>query len=197
MIFNMYMLYQQHVLGRLRTLLSGQMEIAAEQRARAEAFDELSILDPLTGLFNRRFCEGRMPSEIARAEGGYPLVLLLLDLDNFKGINTYFGYSAGDLVLKEFARQLTNAIRGSDIAMRLGGDDFLVILVDCKPEKVDTVLSRIRDFEIETGNFKIPVSSSRGWAQYELGDTSEDLFKRACEALHANKAMHLTHALQL
>lgn len=198
LIFNIYMLYQQHVLGRLRTRLSSQIEVAAEQQARAQAFYELSILDPLTGLYNRRFSEGRLRNEIARAEKcGYPLVVLLLDLDNFKGINDCYGHSVGDLVLKEFARRLSNATRGSDVAVRLGGDEFLVILADCPPEKVDTVLSRIRDFEVETNHYKIPVSSSRGWVQYRLAETAEELLKRADEALYANKAIDITQAPQI
>src|SRR6202162_305511 len=88
LIFNVYMLYQQHLLRQLRNHLSGQMEVATEQRVRAEALYELAILDPLTGLYNRRFSEEQLPTEIARADRcGNPLVVLLLDLDNFKDIN--------------------------------------------------------------------------------------------------------------
>ena len=197
LIFNIYMLYQQHLLRRLRNNLSSQMEIATEQRVRAEAFYELAILDPLTGLYNRRFSEEHLRIEMARADrSGTPLVVLLLDLDNFKGINDGYGHSVGDLVLKEFARRLGKGTRGSDVAVRLGGDEFLVILPECPPEKVDTVLSRLTDFAVETGQDRIPVSSSRGWAQYKLDDTAEQLLKRADEALYANKAMRFSHVPQ-
>jgi diguanylate cyclase (GGDEF)-like protein len=196
LIFNIYMLYQQHILGRLRTSLSSQIEVAAEQQARAEAYYEMAILDPLTGLYNRRFSEERLRNEIARADRcGYSLMLLLLDLDNFKGINDTYGHSAGDHVLKEFARRLTNATRGSDVTVRLGGDEFLVILPDCPPEKIDKVLSRIKDFEVEIDQNKIPVCCSRGWAQYGPSDTPDELINRADEALYENKATRLTHAL--
>jgi len=114
--------------------------------------------------------------------------VLLLDLDNFKGINDRFGHSAGDLVLKEFARRLRKATRVSDVPVRLGGDEFLVILPECPPEKAGVVLTRLTDFEIETGEDRIPVSSSRGWARYELAYTAEELIKRADKALYANKA---------
>lgn len=197
LIFNVYMLYQQHLLTRLRNYLSSQMEVATEQRVRAEAFYELAILDPLTGLYNRRFSEEQLRIEIARADRcGNPLVVLLLDLDNFKDINDRYGHSAGDLVLKEFARRLSKGTRGSDVAVRLGGDEFLVILPECPPEKVDIILSRVKDFEVETGQDRIPVSSSRGWAQHELADTAEELITRADKALYANKEMRLTHASQ-
>jgi GGDEF domain-containing protein len=76
----------------------------------------------------------------------------------------------------------------------LGGDEFLVILPECPPEKVEVVLSRLKDFEIEIGQDKIPVSSSRGWAQYEAADTAEELIRRADEALYAHKATRFAHA---
>ena len=195
LIFNVYMLYQQHLLRQLRNHLSSQIEVATEQRVRAEALYELAILDPLTDLYNRRFSEERLKLEIASAKRrGSPLSVLLLDLDNFKRINDRFGHSAGDLILKEFARRLNKAIRGSDVAVRLGGDEFLVILPECPPENVDVILSRITEFEVELGQDRIPVSSSRGWAQYEVDDTAEELIRRADEALYANKAMRFAHA---
>jgi two-component system cell cycle response regulator len=194
LIFNIYMLYQQHLLGRLRIYLSDQMEVATEQRVRAEAFYELAILDPLTGLYNRRFSEEKLRTEIASADRrGNQLVVLLLDLDNFKDINDRYGHSAGDFVLQEFARRVSKGTRGSDVAVRLGGDEFLVILPECPPEKIGIVLSRLTEFEIESGADRILVSSSRGWAQYELADTVEHLLKRADEALYANKALRFSH----
>jgi two-component system cell cycle response regulator len=197
LIFSVYMLYQQHVLGRLRSHLSSQSEVAAEQRARAEAFYELSILDPLTGLYNRRFSEDRLRNEIARAQKwSYPLILLLLDLDNFKSVNDRYGHSAGDLVLQEFGRRLSHATRGSDIAVRWGGDEFLVILPECPAEKIEIILSRLKDIEVEIDHRKIPITGSRGWAQYESNETAEDLYRRADEALYANKAMRSTQAAQ-
>jgi diguanylate cyclase (GGDEF)-like protein len=190
LIFNMYMLYQQHLLGLLRKYLSNQMEVATEQRVRAEAYYELAILDPLTGLYNRRYSEEKLASEIARADRcGNPLVVVLLDLDNFKDINDRYGHCAGDFVLKEFARRLSKGTRGSDVAVRLGGDEFLVILPDCPPEKIGIVLSRLAEFEVETAQDMIAVSSSRGWAQYEPADTAEKLMNRADESLYENKAM--------
>lgn len=193
LIFNIYMLYQQHLLGLLRKYLSNQMEVATEQRVRAEAYYELAILDPLTGLYNRRYSEEKLAGEIARADRcGNPLVIILLDLDNFKDINDRYGHCAGDFVLKEFARRLSKGTRGSDVAVRLGGDEFLIILPDCPPEKIGIVLSRLAEFEVETGQETIKVSSSRGWAQYEPADTAEKLMKRADDSLYENKAMRFT-----
>jgi diguanylate cyclase (GGDEF)-like protein len=190
LIFNVYTLYQQHLLTKMRKHLSKQIEIATQQKVRAEGFYELAFLDPLTGLFNRRYIEDHLRNEMARAQRrGDSLVVLLMDLNNFKHINDTFGHLAGDLVLQEFARRLNRAIRGSDVAVRLGGDEFLAVLPECPPDKVAIVLSRLVDFEVEVGGSKIPVSSSRGWAQYRTSDTAEELIKRADDALYEHKAV--------
>jgi diguanylate cyclase (GGDEF)-like protein len=195
LIFNVYMLYQQHLLRQLRKHLSSQIEVATAQQVRAEAFYELAILDPLTGLYNRRYSEEHLRKEIISAERrGDPLIVLLLDLDNFKGINDRFGHLAGDLVLKEFARRLAKAVRGSDIPVRLGGDEFLVILPECPPENIDVVLFRLKDFDLQIGQDRVTVSSSRGWAQYETAESAEDLIRRADEALYAHKTARFEHA---
>lgn len=188
LIFNIYVLYQQYILRQVQKHLARQIEVATEQRVRAETFYELAILDPLTGLYNRRYIEEHLRAEIARADRyGTPLLVLLLDIDKFKGINDRFGHPAGDLVLQEFARRLNKAVRGSDRAVRLGGDEFLVVLPECPPEKMELVLSRVRNFELEVGDDRIIVSGSRGWAQYEAGESAQELISRADQALYANK----------
>ena len=154
-----------------------------ETRLLQEAF-----LDSLTGLYNRRFCGQGLAREIARAERtGHPLIVVCFDLDNFKRINDVYGHAAGDHVLKEFARRLARAVRGSDFAARLGGDEFMVILTECPPDKVQMVLDRILAFETVYDAHAISVSSSWGWAQHELGKTPDDLLRRADAALYTNK----------
>jgi diguanylate cyclase (GGDEF)-like protein len=190
LIFNVYTLYQQHLLTKLRKHLASQIEVATQQKMRAEGYYELAFLDSLTGLYNRRYIEDHLRSEMAQAvRRGEPLVILLMDLDDFKQINDRFGHLAGDLVLQEFARRLNKAIRGSDVAVRLGGDEFLAVLSECPPDKVAIVLSRLTSFEVEVGGQKISVSASRGWAQYRVGDSAQDLIKRADEALYEHKAV--------
>lgn len=189
LIFNIYVLYQQYILRRLRGRLATQTLVAAEEKARADALYELAILDPLTGLYNRRFGEAYLQKEIARtARTGDELAVLLLDLNDFKNINDSRGHGAGDLVLKEFARRLKKATRGSDIAVRLGGDEFLVVLPECPPEKVRLVLSRLLNFEVEWGDERIPVFCSSGCSEYLPNDTCEKLLERADAALYAQKA---------
>jgi diguanylate cyclase (GGDEF)-like protein len=188
LIFNVYTLYQHHVLRQLRGGLARQMEEASEQKARAEALYELAILDPLTGLFNRRFSQERLEAEISRANRhDTPLAVVLLDLDKFKQINDRFGHAAGDLALKEFARLLNKGIRGADFAVRTGGDEFMVVLPECPQENVQVVLSRLAPFEIDFGGNRIPISASLGWAQYRSPETAEEVIRRADEALYQQK----------
>ncbi|MFA4888421.1 MAG: diguanylate cyclase [Candidatus Omnitrophota bacterium] len=89
---------------------------------------QLSLTDPHTGLFNHRFLEEVIESEFHRAKRyGHELSVIMLDIDYFKSINDVYGYQFGDLVLKQFARQLKSFLRRYDIAVRFGGDEFIVI----------------------------------------------------------------------
>jgi len=168
--------------------IMGTVQDVTRHRQREEELIRESILDPLTGLYNRRFCEQALAREISRASrSGNPLVVVCLDLDGLKQTNDRLGHAVGDHVIKEFARRLQKAVRGSDFAVRMGGDEFLVVLLECPSEKVQLVLNRIRDFEVEYEGTKIGVSSSYGWARYNLGDTSDELIRRADMELYANK----------
>lgn len=164
------------------------MELATEQQVRARTFYELAILDPLTGLYNRRFCEERLKSEIQRADRQHlPLMVVTVDLDHFKQINDSFGHAAGDTVLREFSRHLNKTIRGADFAVRLGGDEFLLVLPECPPEYVGLVMSRLTPLQVDCDGIVIAVRASRGWAQYIPEDTPETLIERADRVLYEQK----------
>ena len=106
----------------IRDRLARQLQVAVKQRIRADQLYGLSILDPLTGLHNRRFGQERLAEEIARSDrNGEPVAVLLIDLDYFKEINDQFGHAAGDAALKEFSRRLRRAIRACDVPVRIGG----------------------------------------------------------------------------
>jgi len=180
-LFNGYIIYQQILIKRLR----GQV---AQNYDHSRLLRNLAMIDPLTGLYNRRAGEERMAAEIARCgRRGYPLTILLLDLDKFKQVNDTLGHPAGDLVLKEFGAALRKAIRGSDIAIRTGGDEFLVVLPDCRGDQVEIVLGRLAAFSVEWQRQKTMVTFSAGWKQYEPGDRQVDVLKAADEALYENK----------
>ncbi len=160
--------------NQTKVLLKNQLHIAAKHRVKADKLYDLSILDPLTGLHNRRLGERRLREEIARAEKtGEPLAVVLFDLDYFKEINDKFGHATGDAALKEFSRRLKRAVRACDIPVRLGGDEFLVILPECPRDKVNIILERTGAPKIEFNGEKIAIRYSTGSAQYQYSDTVE------------------------
>lgn len=184
-----YLFYHQQRFKVFRDRLAEQMHGSVKERMRAEKFYGLSILDPLTGLYNRRYGEECLKKEIVRAEkNGYELAVLVLDLDYFKQINDKFGHAAGDVVLREFSRQLRRAIRACDIPVRIGGDEFIVVLPECPRDNVHIILSRLKPFDVMVDRRRITVSYSRGSAQYQVGDTPQTIIQRADRALYAEKS---------
>ncbi len=180
-LFNIYTIYQEILIKRLRSQL-------LEKQDHSYILRNLAMIDPLTGLYNRRFAEQRLAAEVYRSERrGHPLTVLTLDLNNFKEINDTYGHPAGDQVLQEFASRLNKVIRGSDLAVRLGGDEFLVVLPECTLDQLNLVLERLSSFELDWQGQKIPVTFSAGWKQYEMGDRPEELLQRADQALYSSK----------
>jgi diguanylate cyclase (GGDEF)-like protein len=187
-LFNVYTVYQEILIRRLRLQL-------LEKQDHSDILRNLAMIDPLTGLYNRRYAEQRLTAEVARSERrGHPLTVLSLDLNNFKEINDTHGHLAGDLVLQEFASRLNKVIRGSDLAVRLGGDEFLVLLPDCTSDELHVVLDRLTSFEVEWRGAKIPVHFSSGWKQYQSGDRPQELLAGADQALYAHKRASKTPA---
>jgi len=89
--------------------------------------------------------------------------------------------------LNSFAERLSKATRGCDVAARYGGDEFLVVLPECKTGDVHCVLNRLGGVEVQIGGATTKISFSAGWADYIPGESPEDLLRRADEALYANK----------
>ena len=180
-LFNILAISQAILIKRLRRQL-------AEKQGHSDLLRSLAMVDPLTGLYNRRFAEQRLAAEVARSERkGHPLTILTLDLNNFKFINDTYGHPAGDLVLQEFAARLNNVIRGADLAVRLGGDEFLVLLPECTLQQLELVLGRLGSLVVDWHAHKIPVTFSAGWKQYEMGERPEEMLARADEVLYARK----------
>lgn len=188
LLFNIYTVYQQWLIKRLRTQTARHLEILSRLRVRADEFKQLATRDSLTGLSNRRLGEERLAAEVARSERhGHPLSVLLLDLNRFKQINDRYGHPAGDMVLKRFAERLSRVIRASDLAVRLGGDEFLVILPECLPDRIPILLRRLGEIEVHWAGENFLVSSAAGWAGYRNGEAPAQLIERADQSLYANK----------
>jgi len=188
LIFNVYTVYQQLQIHRIHQRLSEQVEALGKMEVRTEEVYKLAALDPLTGLYNRRSGELRLAQEMSRStRNGHPLTVLALDLDDLKQVNDNLGHPAGDELIRSFAERLNRAIRGSDLAVRLGGDEFLVLLPECKPEAVRHVLSRLSGHKAEYKGQLVEVSFSAGWTNFTPGESAEELMTRADDALYADK----------
>ncbi len=188
LLFSVYLVYQQTMITRMRNQMADQLEALTKVENLTNEVYKLAALDQLTGLYNRRSGEQRLTEEISRAmRHSRPLTVLLIDIDGLKQINDQMGHAAGDLMLKTFSERLQRAIRGSDLAVRLGGDEFMVLLPECRSEEVRHVLSRVEGLEFEYEKNRIACRFSRGWTDYKAGETSAELLKRADDVLYANK----------
>ena len=145
------------------TLVTTGLVLSAVVHERSRTLNELrsalrnlhtqAVTDPLTRLLNRRYLSEFLPREVIRARRkGDSLAVLMIDLDHFKRFNDTFGHDAGDLVLKEVAQLLMAHIRGSDIACRYGGEEFVLVLPDTTLEgaqrRAEEIGAAVRDLQL-------------------------------------------------
>lgn len=154
----------------------------------------LAAIDPLTGLYNRRYADHHLSNMLAQAaaEGG-DLAVMMLDLDRFKRVNDGHGHDAGDEVLRQVARRLQENVRGVDVVVRLGGEEFCIALPGTGRDAALFVAERIRvaiaetPFDLSSGQ-AIACTCSIGIAVSEGGGgTIEALMKSADDALYCAK----------
>jgi two-component system, cell cycle response regulator len=184
---------RHEMLARVKTQIK-RKRFSDYLRNRLEETVELAITDPLTGLHNRRYMESHMKTLVADAiNSGRPLSILITDIDHFKNVNDTQGHDGGDTVLREFSARLRRNTRGIDLACRLGGEEFLIIMPETDIARAYQVGERLRamvasePFQIRP-DLKIRVTASVGLATLEsLNDTPETVFKRADNALYAAK----------
>jgi len=173
--------------------LMHQAETAIENTFLYEEATRLSITDGLTGLWNRRLFDLRMNEELQRAiRFQEPFGLMLVDLDHFKNVNDRYGHQAGDAVLVELARRLTDATREVDVVTRFGGEEFALILpktpVPGTMRLSEKVRAVVANEPFVAGNASIPVTVSVGAAGYpDHGLSTGDLLAAADAALYRAK----------
>jgi len=188
LLFNIYTIYQQVQIHRIQFALKQQIGAFDRLQDRTEEVYKIAALDCLTGLYNRQSGEQRLAEEILRSQRHTrPLTLLMLDLNGLKKVNDTFGHPAGDLVLRHFAERLQSAIRGSDVAIRLGGDEFSVLLPECKVSEVQLVLNRLDGIVVDFDGNEIPIGFAAGWTDYIPGESAQSMMVRADNALYADK----------
>ncbi len=134
---------------RLLQSFTANASIAIERSfffKQAEELKKLSVTDPLTGLYNRRYINHRIKEEITRYRRySYPFSFLMLDLDGFKKYNDTYGHLQGDNLLKVLAKTIEHSLRSLDIAGRFGGDEFVVILSQTPKAEAIMIANRLRE----------------------------------------------------
>jgi len=182
LLFNGWLVYRQWTFRRRRRELSPD---DAGRELLIGQVPESSSIDAVTGLHTRAFIEQQLGKEIARAKRqNSSLSLATIHLDEFAEIIKRYGPSATDAALKELARRLKKACRGSDFAVRLANDDFLLVLPECGLGEVKTVLNRLGSLEMVCAGRKVDLAYTTGWVDYQPGDLPSDLLKRATQLLH-------------
>jgi diguanylate cyclase (GGDEF)-like protein/PAS domain S-box-containing protein len=171
--------------------VTDRLRAERELKELKQKFQELSIRDPLTGLFNRRYLEEMLTRELAVAErSGQPVSLVMADLDHFKLVNDGHGHTAGDSVLSMCAAILDRNTRVSDICCRYGGEEFLIVLpqMDKKGAVARAEGLRARIADAACGPGQIRVTASFGVATYpDDGRSPQSLIAAADKALYAAK----------
>lgn len=184
----------QELIVRVRTQLKRNRYIQI-LRQRVDRGLELSVIDQLTDLYNRRYMLEHLEQWLKRASvSGPPVSVIALDIDHFKPINDEFGHEAGDAILKAFADRIKENVRPKDVVCRMGGEEFLVILPETKGDMACLGAERIRHaiadapFDLGRSEQSIKVTVSAGVASSIVAeDKVADLLRRADKALYRAK----------
>lgn len=175
----------------------GNQAVAAIEIARSYSdAREQSVRDGLTGAYNHRYFQEALQKEIGRAERrGRPLSVLMLDIDDFKGVNDRYGHPVGDVILQRIVAEIRSEVRGDmDLVARYGGEEFGVILPETPADEATEVAERVRSrideriFRPPDSNDVVRVTVSIGLATYpQDARTKKELIERADSALYRAK----------
>ena len=205
---------RKELAGRVSELKLMATRIHADGQAKAQALENeirnvheklkvaetLAETDALTGLGNRRMAESAMQAAI---DSGRAFSLLVFDLNGFKAINDRHGHLQGDQLLKAVAQQMKACVRESDTVCRWGGDEFVVLMRDTPLAIAEERAVRIQNnacgqFILGDGekSVRVNIGSSVGIAQYRLGESANDFFRRADKIMYERKAQRKAAAPQ-
>ncbi len=172
--------------------MAPQLAVAIDRatlKEKAGQFEQLSVTDSLTGLLNRRYMEARLTEEIKRSNRhGFPMSFLMLDVDHFKSYNDEFGHPAGDVALRLVGSVIRETLRGADVAARMGGEEFAILLPQTTSDEALAIAERIRH-NMELADFPLRrVTASIGVASCSAElCVSADLMSAADQALYEAK----------
>lgn len=183
---------QQEIDGLKNNLHEMQLELSRVQ-TEAQSLEKEVLLDPLTGIHNRRAYEKRLLEEFAHYKSlGHCFSMLMIDIDHFKRVNDQYGHRAGDRCLQEFTKLVKHILRGADFLARYGGEEFVVILPGTDAKGIGIVSEKIRHL-VEKARFtirdkSIPITVSIGGSHARPEDTNtESIFNRVDTALYKAK----------
>jgi len=155
---------------------------------------EESIRDPLTRLYNRRYMEDALQREFAHAtRDGYPVSIIMADIDHFKKVNDTYGHSAGDEVLVQLSQLFMANFRMEDIVCRFGGEEFLIVMPETSAEtaflRIDALRRLLETTKLNLTSVSLQITLSAGIAVYPLeGSTIEEVVHKADQAMYRAKS---------
>lgn len=177
----------EELAARLGNLLMLRM-LFEQLAAQHELVKEMAVRDALTSLHNRHHLMAEMPRLLQAArENEQPLTLVVIDVDHFKRINDHHGHTRGDEVLVAVARLLAEAASDEQLLVRYGGEEFVCALLGATPAQVEDDADRLRERIASAYPAGIEVTASFGLATLRPGETFDQLFSRADEALYEAK----------
>ncbi|MCX6092317.1 MAG: sensor domain-containing diguanylate cyclase [Candidatus Bipolaricaulota bacterium] len=174
----------------------GCMQDVTEARRLEEQLRQMARHDPLTGVYNRHALAEILVAEAARSRRyGHPIGMLMIDVDRFKDLNDRLGHATGDEILKGIAGLIIRCVRDSDVVVRYGGDEFLVLLVETNGQAM-RVKERIEcEMAVQFGDsrYGAPVTVSIGATHWspESGESMSAFLNRADKAMYAEKGAKL------
>lgn len=181
LLFNIYLLSQRTTLNATRKTLISELVLN-------ERLESLSLIDPLTQLLNRRALNELISHQLARANRwGDPLTFLVLDIDNFRDLNSRLGKMEGNRVLSEFAKMLKAVFRGGDLIFRQGGDEFLVVMPATSEQQAESPLQRLLravDEWSAANDNNYQLSFAWGLAGYVTGTSLEEIMRTVDRKLY-------------
>ncbi|WP_157015785.1 GGDEF domain-containing protein [Mesorhizobium xinjiangense] len=192
LFFGMFFIYPQ-----IRTQVKEEGKLramTASLSARSETLEHAALTDGLTGMQNRRFFDDALReylSEFRRIQK--PVGLVILDLDHFKQVNDTHGHDVGDEVLRAVANCVHDFTRYHDVAARLGGEEFAIVVPNMDSDRLGKFAERIRkaisSLSVVSGNVRLRVTTSVGLAVWDGRETAEDFYRRADRMLYQAKSM--------
>jgi len=174
------------------SVIRGLESELVHQKIEAELNRELALLDPVTEVYNRRYLRVLLAKEISRVNRyGKGLAVMMVDILGFRKVNERLGHTGGDVVLRQIAQLLQERLRNSDMIIRYGGDEFLLILPDTDDPGVQFLTGRLKESIAEwsrrSGMTEFGLTFSVGAARYSQGRSVDEIFRLAEQRMHQDR----------